>query len=92
MENLYTVKQVAFILKLHPLTIRRYIRDQKLPAVKLSGVVRIKETDMQNFQKGYTSRVTKPKTFFEPLKIFTLSDPLWQLDGLGGSLSLPTND
>ncbi|MBI4099929.1 helix-turn-helix domain-containing protein [Candidatus Microgenomates bacterium] len=92
MGNLYTVKQVAFILKVHPLTIRRYIREKKLTAVKFAGGVRIKEEDLQNFQRGYTTRkISVPLTKDLP-KIFSLDDPLWQLDGIGGSLSLPTND
>lgn len=92
MGNLYTVKQVAFILKVHPLTIRRYIREKKLTAVKISGMVRIKEEDLQNFQKGYTSRVTKTPLTKELPKIFTFADPFWQLSGLGTSLSLPEKE
>lgn len=92
MENFYTVKQVAFILKVHPLTIRRYIREKKLPAVKLSGLVRIKEKDLQNFQTGYTTRSIKATSQLAAAKVFSFDDPLFQLDGVGGSLSLPTND
>lgn len=92
MGNLYTVKQVAFILKVHPLTIRRYIREKKLTAVKFAGGVRIKEEDLQSFQRGYTTRMVKTQPISGPAKIFSSDDPLWQLDGIGGSLSLPTND
>lgn len=92
MGNLYTVKQVAFILKVHSLTIRRYIREKKLIAVKFAGGVRIKEEDLQSFQRGYTTRITKTTLTKELPKIFTFDDPIFQLDGIGGSLSLPANE
>lgn len=89
MGNLYTVKQVAFILKVHPLSVRRYIREKKLAAIKVSGVVRIKEESLQNLQKDYSTRRVKAALIHEPAKIFSLDDPLWHLEGVGISLSSP---
>ena len=91
MDNFFTIKQVAFILKVHQLTVRRYVREKRLAAVKIAGLVRIKEKDLQNFQKEYIVR-EKPTAavMAENLKIFSTSDPLWLLNGKGGSLSLPT--
>jgi len=37
LKNILTVKETAKMLKKHPGTIRRWIRDKKLPAIKLSG-------------------------------------------------------
>jgi len=94
MDNFFTIKQVAFILKVHQLTIRRYIREKKLPAVKVAGLVRIKEKDLQNFQKEYVAREkpTHAGTIHELPKIFSFDDPLWHLSGVGGSLSLPPKE
>ena len=93
MENLFNVNQVAFILKVHPLTIRRYIKEGRLKAVKAGGNIRIKESELQDFNKDFTS----PKNLFKklpfekksPIKIFSEIDPIFQLQGKGASLDLP---
>ena len=93
MENFFTIKQIAFILKVHQLTVRRYIREKKLAAIKIAGLVRVREKDLQNFQKDYTAR--QHRTHFmpiEPLKSFTSGDPMWLLNGKGGSLTLPEDE
>jgi excisionase family DNA binding protein len=94
MENLFTIKQVSFILKVHPLTVRRYIRDKKLAAIKIGGAVRISDTEMQKFQKQYSVGEKNMTNKFQPKvrKEFSLDDPLWRLDGIGTSLSLPDYD
>ena len=47
MEEVYTVEEVAKALKLHPYTIRRLCREEKIPAFKFGGQWRfdIKEID-----------------------------------------------
>jgi excisionase family DNA binding protein len=37
LKNILTVKEAAKLLKKHPGTIRKWIRERKLPATKLSG-------------------------------------------------------
>ncbi len=37
LKNILTVKEAAKVLKKHPGTIRRWIREKRLPATKLSG-------------------------------------------------------
>lgn len=95
MEDLFNVNQVAFILKVHPLTIRRYIKDGKLKAVKAGGNIRVKESDLQDFNKDFLS---PPRPVFRninpekknPVKIFSEIDPIFQLQGKGASLDIPT--
>ncbi len=91
MEDLLTVKQVAFVLKVHPLTIRRYIKEKKLNAIKASGAVRVKEDDLASFQKVYSAQ-TKQQNHLskEEDHLFSLSDPFWKLEGVGMSISIPT--
>jgi len=49
-DELLTIEQVADKLQLHPDTIRRYIRERKLPSVRISGtVVRVKQSDLDKF-------------------------------------------
>lgn len=90
MENLLNINQVAFILKVHPLTIRRYIREGKLKAVRAGGNVRIKESELANFNKDFTSIPSKKQEIkkIRPAKVFTLDDPLFRLKGRGASLTL----
>lgn len=90
MENLLNVNQVAFILKVHPLTIRRYLKEGKLKAVKVGGNIRIKESQLNDFNKDFSPAPKKEiiKTKIRPAKTFTLDDPLFRLKGRGASLNL----
>lgn len=92
MNNLLSVKQVAFMLKVHPLSIRRYIKEKKLTAVKVGGNVRISEEALQNFHKEVTPEPTE-KTYIKkaakiPAKQFSDEDPFLRLQGRAASLSL----
>jgi excisionase family DNA binding protein len=93
MENLFNINQAAFILKVHPLTVRRYIKEGKLKAGKVGGNVRIKEKDLQEFNKEYAvqERQSSPfKKTFQTAKVFTKDDPFLRLKGRGASLHLST--
>lgn len=88
MDNLLNVNQVAFILKVHPLTVRRYLRDGKLKAVMIGGNVRIKESQLQEFSKEFSPGLRKHQEISgkAKIKIFTIDDPLFQLKGRIASL------
>lgn len=91
MENLFNITQTAFILKVHPLTIRRYIKESKLKAIKVGGNIRIKESDLQNFNKEFVPG-SSVKSFYKekktPVKVFTEIDPFFQLQGRGAALNI----
>lgn len=92
MENLFNVNQVAFILKVHPLTIRRYIKEGKLKAIMVGGNVRIKESNLQDFHKEVTPKPIRDTSIFKKNqitdKIFDTDDPLFRLRGLGAGIQL----
>lgn len=93
METLFTINQVAFILKVHQLTVRRFIREQKLPAIKVGGSVRVKENDLEKFQTAYTLTKKEPRQdITKEGYVFKNTDPFWRLNGLGAHLTLPEND
>lgn len=92
MDNLLNVNQVAFILKVHPLTIRRYIKEGKLKAIRAGGNVRIRESDLQAFNnKPIEPKQTGPFLYKEkrrPFQSFNNDDPFFRLQGRGASLNL----
>ncbi|MDO8269412.1 MAG: helix-turn-helix domain-containing protein [Candidatus Levybacteria bacterium] len=87
MENLFNVNQAAFILKVHPLTIRRYIKEGVLKAVKIGGNIRIKESSLQTFSRDFTPRqdISPANPFRKSanttVKRFTSADPLLKMQG-----------
>ncbi len=94
MNNLLSVKQAAFILRVHPLTIRRYIKSKKLKAVKIGGNIRIEEDSLQSFHKDIESEEQQPRIFKTSRisdKQFTQDDPLLRLQGRGAGLVLQGN-
>lgn len=92
MENLFSVKQAAYILKVHHLTVRRYIKDERLRATKVGGNIRIKESALADFNKDFapSKQIIKNPFSKETYKTFTEIDPLFQLQGKGASLDLKT--
>lgn len=91
MNNLLSVKQAAFILRVHPLTIRRYIKSKKLQAIKVGGNIRIEEESLQNFHKEVETTEQQPRIFKTSRlsdKQFTQDDPLLRLQGRGAGLIL----
>lgn len=91
-DNLLSVKQVAFILKVHPLTIRRYIKEEKLKAIKVGGNIRIGEKELLNFHKDLTPLTQASNKIFKSSKLadkqFTPDDPMLRLQGRGANLHL----
>ncbi len=51
-DDLLTVEQVAERLQVHPDTVRRYIRERKLRAVRLSATnLRVRRSELERFIK-----------------------------------------
>lgn len=87
-DTLYSVSQVAILLKIHPLTVRRYIKEGKLRAVKVGGNVRVPQAAVNDFSQAifptsYSNKKIKVESLVEK---FTLSDPIFRLKGRGLSL------
>ena len=51
MSELFTVKEVAEMLKYNPETIRRYIKEGLLKVIRLKGEYRISREDLDTFLK-----------------------------------------
>lgn len=93
MEEFYTINQAAIILKVHQLTVRRYIKEGKLKAYRVGGNIRISVNDLRAFMQNFIPRPKQSKTTQTSLeqatsnKAFTFHDPLLRLRGKGLSLS-----
>lgn len=86
MDEFYTVNQAAIVLKIHPLTVRRYINEGRLKAFRVGGNVRIAVGDLRVFVEGFTPH---PKMTASPLtakRPFSFDDPLFRLRAKGLSL------
>lgn len=88
MEEFYTVNQAAIVLKVHPLTIRRYIKEGKLKAFRAEGNIRIALNDLRAFTQNFIphTRHTKTQTITQT-KNFNFGDPLLGLKGRGINLN-----
>lgn len=84
MEEFYTVFEAARSLKVHPITIRRYIREGKLKAVRAVGNIRISKSDFNDFTQRLIPNVKVRK---EALNVresnFSFDDPLFRLKARG---------
>lgn len=86
-ETLFSVRQVGILLKVHPLTVRRYIRDGKLKAIRIAGNIRVPQSYLDNFSEDvqptkYGVQPTKKTKTME----FTLDDAIFRLKGRGLSI------
>src|SRR5438105_13109242 len=90
MEDLLTVKQVAILLKVHHLTVRRYINQGKLKALKLAGNVRISQQELHSFTQIYipqnkSLKASAPSATNTPS--FSTNDSIFRLKGRGISIN-----
>lgn len=92
MDTLLSVRQIAYILKVHPLTVRRYISAGRLKAVKVGGNIRVKESELNAFHKDLSSAPPQQSIIIKAKKSrvekpFGFEDPFLKLSGRGASLS-----
>jgi excisionase family DNA binding protein len=87
-ENLYSINQVAILLKIHQLTVRRYIKEGRLRAVKVGGNIRVPESSIELFTHDVqpTQYGVKETPKEEKYKAFELNDPIFRMKARGLSL------
>lgn len=89
MDDLLTIRQVSIIIKVHQLTVRRYINEGKLKAKRVGGNIRISSEDLRSFSENYMPNQRSSKsaklnsTTSTP---FSVNDPLMRLKGRGVSI------
>ena len=65
MTQFLTIEQVANMLNLHPITIRRHIKAGKLRALKVGKKVRVRQEDIKDFLKPITTEVEPRQKLFK---------------------------
>lgn len=85
MSSLFSVIEVAKQLKVHPITVRRYIREGKLTALKAGGSIRVSSEALADFTRQVRPlpRRTAPAHLTHRRQPFSINDPLWRLKGSG---------
>lgn len=53
LSEAYTAEEVAQYLKLHPYTVRRLARENKIPAFRVGGQWRFRRDDIDKWSKSY---------------------------------------
>ena len=87
--ELMTVKEAAELLRVTPITVRRYIADGRLPAVRVGKGVRVQKEAIEQFPKPLQPKGRARKSAVRRGKPFTMNDPLWNLAGIGHSSEGP---
>lgn len=84
MEELFTVYQAAGALKVHHITIRRYIKEGKLKAFRAGGNIRISPEDLKAFTQNFVPKIKNPKESSAKAEAnFSFDDPLFRLKARG---------
>lgn len=90
MEEFYTINQAAIVLKVHPLTIRRYIKEGRLKAYRVGGNIRISLNDIRSFTQNFIPQTkTVKRQDYQTVsgaKPFSFDDPLLSLKARGISM------
>jgi len=88
MEEFYTVNQAAIVLKIHPLTVRRHIREGKLKAFRAGGSIRIALPDLKAFTQSFVPRTRSLKEHSLSTEAnFSFDDPIFRLKSIGLGMS-----
>jgi excisionase family DNA binding protein len=59
MSKLLTLREVCERLRLHENTVREYINEGKIPAIKFDRVLRVEEEDLEEFLRTRRRKVKR---------------------------------
>ena len=75
-ETYYTLEEAAGVLKLHPQTLRRWIREGKLPAKRFGKQFRLRREDLDQAAQPNIPKDTEESSHFDQLALAGMVD-LW---------------
>ncbi len=79
--ELLTIQETARLLKVNPITVRRFIADGRLEAVRVGRGVRVRKEAVDQFAEPVAVGVAKPTTTRRPVRPMTWDDPMSKLVG-----------
>jgi excisionase family DNA binding protein len=79
--ELLTIQEAARLLRVTPITVRRYINDGRLPAVRVGRGVRVEKDAAIQFITPVEPRTAPPAEPIPTGRPLTYDDPFWQLVG-----------
>jgi excisionase family DNA binding protein len=85
--ELLTIRDTAQMLKVSAITVRRFIADGRLPAVKVGKGVRVHKEAVEKLARPVEPKAPKAKRATPTLRGRPTSadDPLWNIVGIGAS-------
>jgi excisionase family DNA binding protein len=75
-EVYYTLEEAASMLKLHPQTLRRWIREGKLPAKRFGKQFRLRREDFERAAQPGISKDAEESSHFDQMALAAMGD-LW---------------
>lgn len=79
--ELLTIQETAVLLRVNPITVRRYIADGRLAAVRIGRGVRVRREALDGLAKPEEPENPGAGSQRGNGKPLTFDDPLWQLVG-----------
>src|SRR5262245_56263037 len=83
--ELLTVRETSDLLRVSPVTVRRYIAARKLPAVRVGKGVRIRREDAERLPAPVKAETQPESDDLFKGKPMTADDPLWKIIGIAQS-------
>jgi excisionase family DNA binding protein len=85
--ELLTVRETADLLKVSTVTVRRFIADGRLPAVKVGRAVRIEKSDAERVAKPVAPKAQQASRASRGQRgrPLTYDDPIWDIVGIADS-------
>jgi excisionase family DNA binding protein len=83
--ELLTIRETAELLKVSPITVRRYIADGRLPAVRVGRGVRVRKEAVDQLLTPVERTTARRGPRVPAGRPLTYDDPLWQLVGSAAS-------
>jgi excisionase family DNA binding protein len=80
--ELLTVDETARLLRVTPITVRRYIAAGRLPGLKVGRGVRVRGESVDELLKPIAPSPDKPKPAVKRTKLFSLDDALFGMVGI----------